>query len=85
MIIPMIFQALLEMREKLHSSWQSRNEYLLQLVKQQIFYRDLSHLESASTAQENYLQNQDLGNSVQVMRLEIRSVRRNLGPTYWFA
>ena len=73
MIIPMIFQALLEMREKLHSSWQSRNEYLLQLVKQQIFYRDLSHLESASTAQENYLQNQDLGNSVQVMRLENRN------------
>ena len=43
---------MLEERDKLHGTWQERNEYLRQLLDQQIFYRDANQLETISVTQE---------------------------------
>merc|ERR1712168_1007426 len=43
---------LLILREKLHATWQERNEYLRQLHAQKAFYRDANQLDAISHQQE---------------------------------
>ena len=44
--------ALLDTREKLHTTWQQQRDYLDQLYDQQAFYRDANQLDNLSNSQE---------------------------------
>ncbi|XP_036450101.1 spectrin beta chain, non-erythrocytic 5 isoform X2 [Colossoma macropomum] len=57
-------RALQDGREKLTDNWESKQKWLENIYQEQVFYRDIEHMEKITNSQEVQLKNSDLGTTV---------------------
>ncbi|XP_014805640.1 PREDICTED: spectrin beta chain, non-erythrocytic 5-like [Calidris pugnax] len=65
-------QALLEEKENVYNEWKQKKEWLEKIHQEQMFYKDLDHLDKLLNSQEIYLKSSDLGSSVDEIEQLIR-------------
>nr|XP_033806940.1 spectrin beta chain, non-erythrocytic 5 isoform X2 [Geotrypetes seraphini] len=57
-------QALLAEKKQLYQEWELKKKWLEWVHSEQVFFRDIDHMEKILNSQEIYLKSSDLGNSV---------------------
>ncbi|TSO67499.1 Spectrin beta chain, non-erythrocytic 5 [Bagarius yarrelli] len=57
-------KALKDERERLTANWESKQKWLENTYQEQVFYRDIEHMERLTYSQEVQLKNSDLGSTV---------------------
>ncbi|XP_017558803.1 spectrin beta chain, non-erythrocytic 5 isoform X2 [Pygocentrus nattereri] len=57
-------RALQDGRERLTDNWESKQKWLENTYQEQVFYRDIDHMEKITNSQEVHLKNSDLGATV---------------------